>query len=229
MRKLFPWKYLVGLVCLFSLALAHTSCSHDKAPNSGELNDSLPMMVMQIKKCSRLYTTEYKLHKIITHDDKMKLGGKFMQQKFSFDLPLGNRKIAIPIDATIKAYIDFGELSEDNIKRNGKQIEIVLPDPHLMLTSTKINHDDIKQYVSILRRNFNDEELTEYERQGREAVLNEVPNMGIIDTARESAANTLIPLLCEMGFDEKDIIVTFRKEFSLKDITTLIDNSTTGK
>ena len=28
--------------------------------------DTLPMLVMQIQKCSRLYTTEYRIHKIVT-------------------------------------------------------------------------------------------------------------------------------------------------------------------
>ena len=35
--------------------------------------DTLATLVMQIQKCSRLYTTEYQVHKIVTHDDDIKL------------------------------------------------------------------------------------------------------------------------------------------------------------
>ena len=33
--------------------------------------DTTRLMVMQIQRCSRLYTTEYRIHKVITHDDQV--------------------------------------------------------------------------------------------------------------------------------------------------------------
>ena len=118
-----------------------------------------PMLVMQIQKCSRLYTSEIQLHKIITHNDTKKLYGKFMKQDFSIDLPFGKRRIAIPIEASIKSYIEFGNFSEHNIRKRGNQIEIILPDPKLMLTSTKIDRKEVKQNIPILRGHFTDEEV----------------------------------------------------------------------
>ena len=79
--------------------------------------DTVPMLITQIKKCSRLYTTEMKVHKIVTHDDVVKLQGKLLKQNIDIKLPMGERKVAIPIDATLKAYIDFSDFSERNIER----------------------------------------------------------------------------------------------------------------
>ena len=189
-----------------------------------ETLDTIPMMVMQIQKCSKLYTAEYHLHKIVTHDDQMKLKGTFLAQEFNITLPFGNRRIAIPMDATLKAYVDFSEFSKKNIRRRGNKIEVVLPDPKVQLTSSKIDHQEIKKQVSILRGNFTDEEMADYEKQGRAAILNDIPKLGIIDMAQESAANTLIPMIMQLGYQEKDITITFRKEFTLDDLPSLLDS-----
>lgn len=212
---------------LFSIfMLCCCSCSRHKTEQETATIDTIPMMVMQIQKCSKLYTAEYKVHKIITHDDKMKLNGSFMKKDFSINLPLGSRKIAIPMDATLKAYIDFADFNEDNVKREGDKIEIILPDPHVTLTSTRINHDEIKQYVALTRSRFSDEELSSYERQGREAIIKDIPSMGMMDMARESAARTLIPMIEQMGFEESNITVSFRKHYTLNDIKSLLDKTT---
>lgn len=211
---------------LFSIFMLCCSCSRHKTEQETVTIDTIPMMVMQIQKCSKLYTAEYKVHKIITHDDKMKLNGSFMKKDFSINLPLGSRKIAIPMDATLKAYIDFADFNEDNVKRKGDKIEIILPDPHVTLTSTRINHDEIKQYVALTRSRFSDEELSSYERQGREAIIKDIPSMGMMDMARESAARTLIPMIEQMGFEESNITISFRKHYTLNDIKSLLDKTT---
>lgn len=211
---------------LFSIFMLCCSCSRHKTEQETANIDTIPMMVMQIQKCSKLYTAEYKVHKIITHDDKMKLNGSFMKKDFSINLPLGSRKIAIPMDATLKAYIDFADFNEDNVKRQGDKIEIILPDPHVTLTSTRINHDEIKQYVALTRSRFSDEELSSYERQGREAIIKDIPSMGMMDMARESAARTLIPMIEQMGFEESNITISFRKHYTLNDIKSLLDKTT---
>ena len=218
-------------VCYISLMLLLlTGCGgNKKTGRQAEPLDTIPMMVMQIQKCSRLYTAEYHLHKIVTHDDQMKLKGTFLAKEFNITLPFGNRRIAIPMDATLKAYIDFSDFSEKNIRRRGKKIEILLPDPKVELTSSKIDHQDIKKQVSILRGTFTDEEMSNYEKQGRAAILNDIPRMGIISMAQESAANTLIPMVKQMGYEEKDITITFRKQFSLDDLPSLLDTKSIAK
>lgn len=210
---------------LIAVVLIMAAC-RDKAPETTPHTDTIPMLIMQIQKCSRLYTAECRLHKIITHDDKVSLRGKFMSQDYDIGLPLGNRKIAIPIDATVKAYIDFADLAADNIRREGDKIELILPDPKVTLTSTTIDHKGMKQFVALTRSNFSDEEIASYEQQGRQAIIGDIPKLNITDMARESAANILIPMLRQAGFKEENITVTFRKDFNKNNITPILVTGT---
>ncbi len=198
------------------------SCTHKKAEEKTAVIDTIPVMVMQIQKCSRLYTAEAQVHKIVTHDDQLKLKGSFLKNDFNISVPGSNRKVAIPMDATVKAYIDFKDFSAKNVNRRGDKIEIILPDPKVTLTATKIDHKGVKQYVSFVRRNFTDEELSQYEQQGRESIVKDIPQMNLMETARLSAAHTLIPMLTDMGFKEENIKVSFRKKFTLEDLKTLM-------
>jgi hypothetical protein len=104
---------------LLSLLLM-ASCGDNKPTvPEPEPIDTIPMMVMQIQKCAKLYTAEYHVHKIVTHDDQMKLKGSFLQKEFNITLPVGQRKIAIPMDATLKASIDFSQFTKKNVKCHG--------------------------------------------------------------------------------------------------------------
>jgi hypothetical protein len=157
------------------------------------------------------------------------LKGSIFKKDFNINVPGSNRKVAIPMDATLKAYIDFNDFGAQNINRKEEKIEITLPDPKIMLTSSKIDHEGVKQFVSLTRRNFSDAELSLYEQQGREGIIKDIPNMEVIETARQNAANILIPMLIEMGFKEENIKITFRKKFSLDDLKTILDYSTIEK
>lgn len=103
------------------LAVLLLSCSKGKTPDGPEAIDTIPLLVMQIQKCSKLYTSEFRIHKIVTHDDKLQLNGSFFKKDFSINLPAGKRKVAIPMDATLKTYIDFTGFSEKNVRRQGKR------------------------------------------------------------------------------------------------------------
>lgn len=211
------------LLALLALALA--SCGGGKQGEERQAVDTIPLMVTKVRQCSRLYTAEYQVRKIVTLDDRKRLEGTFMSQDFSLELPAGKRKVAIPIEATLKAYINFATFGEDNVRRRGNKLEIILPDPKVVLTSSKVDHEGIRQYVALTRSRFTDEELASLERQGRESILQSVTQMGILETARESAARTLAPLLAELGFQERDIKITFRKEFTQADLGTLLDKT----
>lgn len=205
-------RYLI----LFSWALM-AACSSDPEPADtvADNTESRPTLVQQVRKCSRLYTTEYRIHKIVTHDDVLRLKGQLLRQDFDIPLPLGERKIAIPMDATIKAYIDFSNFSEQNVERDGDRITILLPDPQVVLTSSKINRNEIREYVGLTRSHFSDKELTGYEQQGREAILKSIPGLGIEETARENAARVLVPLLTDMGYDERNVTIAFRRDLDI--------------
>jgi len=184
--------------------------------------DTIPELITRIQKCSRLYTTEYHIHKIVTHDDIIRLKGNIMRKNFNIALPLGDRKIAIPMDATLKGYIDLTDFSENNIERNGDHITILLPDPQVTLTSSKINQKEIRSYVGLTRSYFTDKEMTNFEQQGRQAILNNISNTDIIRTTQENAARVLVPIMVQLGYKEENVTIAFRKNL---DVLQLIHSS----
>ena len=218
-KKMFSYRFVN--VIILAAAVMMMACGQktdaDK-PSESVVIDTIPQLVMQIQQCSRLYTTEVKVHKIVTHDDVVRLKGKVMNQPFSIPLPLGDRKIAIPMDATLKAYIDFSEFDERSIERDGDRITILLPDPQVVLTSSKINQEEIKEYVGLVRSHFSDRELSNYEQQGRQAIINGITDMSIIETAQANAARILVPLIAQMGYSEENITIAFRKNLTINDI-----------
>ena len=208
-------------VVVLAVALMVTACGHKAEPEKSAgpvVIDTIPQLVMEIQQCSRLYTTEVKVHKIVTHDDVVRLKGNLMSKQFNIPLPLGDRKIAIPMDATLKAYIDFSEFDERSIERDGDKITILLPDPQVVLTSSKINQKEVKEYVGIVRAHFSDSELSNYEQQGRQSIINSIPQMNIVETAQANAARVLVPMIAQMGYREENITVAFRKNLTMNDI-----------
>lgn len=220
-RNTFRRMYRTILMAL-ALVLMVLGCSGNKSEPGQEVVDTVPMMVTQLKKCSRLYTTEIRVHKIITHNDEKTIKGSFLGNKFNINLPLSKRQVAIPMEATLKAYVDFGKFSEDNVRRRGDRIEITLPDPQVELTGTRIDNKGIKRYVDFVRSNFTDAELTAYERQGRASIVKSIPQLNVMEQARQNAANVIIPMVAQMGFKEENITVNFRKDFNYGDITRLL-------
>ena len=220
-----------------------TGCSGNKTgeTTSEEAQPTVSLATL-ISMQSRLYTSEYIVHKIVTHNDLKRLQGSFLGFKFNQSLPIGDRKIAIPIDVTLQAYIDFSQIREEDVeiikseKRNvrGEKkivrgetddiVHITLPDPRVVVTSSKVDHEGIRTHVGLLRSDFKDAELTNLAQQGAASVVQNVPRMGIIESARQNAAALLIPLLADMGYREENIVITFRKDFGDSDISTLFDN-----
>jgi hypothetical protein len=65
--------------------------------------------------------------------------------------------------------------------------------------------------------------MTDYEQQCRAAIIGSITRLGIIAAAKENAARVLVPLITQMGYEEKDIIIQFRKDYGLKDLQSLIN------
>ena len=221
------YRNMKKLIFLLAAALALASCGDGKLTKQTDRSiDTIPVMVMQIRKCSKLYTAEYQVHKIVTHNDKVELKGSLFNRKINIGVPMSERKIAIPIDAKLKAYVDFNGFTEKNVSIRGDKVEITLPDPKVELVSTRVDHDEIKKHVALIRSNFTDAEMASYERQGREAIIKSIPQMGIIDMARVGATHALVPMLARLGFKEENITITFRKEFTADDLPLLLENTT---
>ena len=203
-----------GFFALLLIVFFTNKCISSSTDKEEERTDSVPRptLIMQLQRCSRLNTAEIKLHKIITHDDEMKLSGKLMGKELSVNIPAGKRKVAIPLYATVKANIDLGKMTDDDIVREGDKITIYLPQPDVEITETHIDHEGVRQFVAITRSNFSDEELQKYELEGRKSIEASLGSLGIENMARESAARQLIPIVQAFGFKDTDITITFRKD-----------------
>lgn len=143
--------------------------------------DTIPM-ITQLQACSRLYTTEYQIRTIVTHSDTTQFRGRGLLDGLRVGVPLSSRHIAIPIDATVKGYVDMADLTERNIRQEGNRLTVILPDPRVELTATKVDHKQTRQFVRFLGRNFTDAERSSFERQGRDSIIASLPQSGIMRT-----------------------------------------------
>ncbi|MCF0159309.1 MAG: DUF4230 domain-containing protein [Bacteroidaceae bacterium] len=218
---------VVLLAILLSVVRCETKGSGTLAQTDavamGKDPSDLPQLILKIQQCSRLYGTEYKVHKIITHEDQkvLKVGG------MTFDIPLTDRHIAIPMDATLKAYVDLEQFTDKNIATDGSRIVITLPEPRIEVTSTIVQHDQTQEHVALVRQNYSAKEQEDLHRQGLVAITENALKNGILENARVSVARTLVPMLQQMGYEDRNIEVRFSKEaYDLNDLPALLDSKT---
>lgn len=201
-------------LCL-SLLLSCGSSDEQEVLTAKECTDSVAVIVNKIAKCSRIHTAEMQMHKVVVAEDPLNVGGSIFGTNFNIDIPLGDRKIAIPMNATVKAYIDLSKFSKENVKIDGKDILIELPKPAITLTSTEIDHDEVKADIAFFRSNFSDEEITEFTKKGREEIIKAVPKTDIIEKAQSGAAAVIVPMLMQLGYKDKNIRVVFDESVTL--------------
>ena len=220
------------LFCL--LLLIPGACIRQTTPTEateslGEMDaavDDSVDMVLRVRQTSQLYTAEYQIHKIITHADVKHLKATLLGHEYDTRLSLGDRKVAIPIDVTLQAYIDFSTFHETQIQRSadGRHLHIILPDPKVVVVSSKVDHESTRQFTDLLRSDFSDEELADFTAQGVRSILLQVPQLGILNTARDNAAAILIPMFAALGYEQENILITSRKEFTEKDLPFYTDS-----
>lgn len=208
-----------ALACLAALPLA--GCGGEPrtaAPAAPRPTDTVALLVKRVSRCARLYTTAYDIRKIVTHDDRLHVKGRVFSHDVSFDPPLGERKAAIPIDVTLKAYVDFSSFGPQNVERTAGRITLTLPDPQVVVTSSRVDHAGTRQYIDPMRRRYTDAEMAAFARQGTDSILAHVDRYGIVDDARQTATRALMPILRAMGYDEERVTIQFRKDFTAADL-----------
>ncbi len=212
-----------SILWLSMALLLSAGCSRDDE-KAASPDDERITLATQIRRQSRLYTAEYIVHKIVTHNDLKQIKGRLFGIDFRQQVSIGDRKIAIPIDITFQAYIDFSQFSDSQIEQSDKTLHLTLPDPRIVVTSSKVDNKGIRTHVGLFRSHFSDKELTDLSRQGVASVVAKAPQMGIVESARQNAAGLLIPMLADMGYSEENIVITFRKDFDDTDLRELYDN-----
>lgn len=224
-RTLRLWSIGIWAACL---CLSAASCR--KTPPAGNAGteaarvrvDTTARIILEVSRCARLYTTEYQIHKIVTHSDNPTLEGNVLGMPVKMNTRIGDRKVAIPINVTLKAYIDFGEFGKNNVHRTDSTLVLTLPDPHIVATATRIDNKGTRQYIDLTRSRYTDAEITDFARQGTDSILSHTARLGIVEQAERSAVTNLMPILQRMGFKEKNITIRFRKDFTDSDLIPLI-------
>lgn len=175
--------------------------------------DTMGEIVGRIQQQSKLYTTECHVRKVVLFTDETSLGGRL----FDIAIP-GQRKAAVPIDVTLKAYVDFSDFSAESVILRDSICIITLPDPKVVITSSRIDHEGTRQYVSKMRSKFSDAELSRLAAQGEDSIASHIAQYGLEERARTSCARTLVPILLHMGYTDNNVIVRFRKNFNDADL-----------
>ena len=100
--------------------------------------DTVARIVMEVNKQARLYTTEAVIHKLVTYSDAPSLEGQIVGIPVKVPTRVGDRKIAIPIDVTLKAYIDFAQFDSRNVS-SPCQTPVWWPRPQRLTTKAPGN------------------------------------------------------------------------------------------
>ena len=150
--------------------------------------------------CTELGTVEYTVTKLIITNDNV-----FYK--------LGDRKIIFSCRTTMKAGIDLKDFTKEDVEVSdkGRTVTIYLPQPKVL--SFNMSAEDIKlEYskVSGLRTGFNTDERNRLLKQGEKAIMDDAPNLGIYEDAKENATDFFKALLSHSGFE--NINVCFKEE-----------------
>lgn len=168
-------------------------------------------LLEQVRLCSRIYASEYVVNKVVVRRDERRFQANMLGMKIDMPIMGGERVTAVPVEGIVKAYVDMGTIRTEDIHRQGDTLEVILPDPHVEITSTRILHDEVREKVGLLQRDFTDAERMQLQQQGRDSIVADLSRLGFVAAARESAARTLVPLFVGLGFKEEHITITFRQ------------------
>lgn len=225
MKKHFFWSFLrlLSLVPLTAtFATACSSCGDSGADAAGgrpeaQYRAATPVaMAAAISRQGRLYTTACQVHKVVLFTDE----SQFRSPLIDVSIP-GDRKIAVPIDVTVKGYVDFSDFGADNVEIHDSLCRITLPDPRVEVTAARIDHAAVRQYVSMTRSNFSDADINRLAAQGKDTIASHLLSYGIVERSRESCVRNLTAILRQMGYQDANVVIRFRKDFTNQDLRSL--------
>ena len=187
MKKTVKW---LLAVCLPMLAAA--GCASPEKDAGPSLADAALQRIDQIRSERQLELVEYEISKIVKSVDK----GSFWQ--------IGSRKVLLTCKAYLQAGIDLGDfnpMTDVVIDEERKSVTITLPSPKLLSMEMPLKEVLVEDSQSTwFRRDFSMAELNQILRIGEKQILDSVPDLGILDEAKQNARLFFEPALKHMGF-----------------------------
>ncbi len=180
----FGWPFLV-LTCLLLF-----SCQKKEKKERD--------VVQSIQQTGQLVTVQYSLSKIVKATDNKTW------------YKIGDRRILISTEATVKAGVDLQSIKEEDVAISGDGIRLRVPPPQVF--SVSIPPEKIKvlyEDVSLLRNHFTAAEREVLLQQAERQVWALTDSLGILKTAQTNADLFLRKLLQQGGY--KNITITFGK------------------
>lgn len=150
--------------------------------------------VLAFKEMSELATVEYIVTKIVKADDNRTW------------YKVGDRKILMSCEASIKAGIDFSAIDEGDVTIDGKSISLVLPKAHLI--SLNIRPEDVRveyEETGFFRDDFSTAERDALLIQGEKQIKNSVEALGVLTAAETNASLFISNYLKTLGYNRINI------------------------
>ena len=158
--------------------------------------------VSKIKDAAKLATTETVIEKIVIGNKK-----KMILKIFTLD----QARFVCYSEARIKAGIDLKKLAKEDIKINGKQIDLLLPPVEVINFSypfTRFRIDSTLLDNGLFARiTIND--MEEFYRMAELDIRAQLPFMGITEATEIKTRQMMESLLKSLGYSE--IYISFRK------------------
>lgn len=158
--------------------------------------------VSKVKDAAKLATTETVIDKIVIGNDEKKI--------IRF-ITIGKARIVCYTKARVKAGIDLKKITKNDIKINGKQIELFLPAVEVINFSYPFSDFRIDSALldNGIFAKITVEDLEEFYRQAELDIRKQMEHMGIIEATENKTRQMLEMLLRSLGYEE--IYITFRK------------------
>ena len=219
--------YVIGLIVTFTTLWTSNKQKEEAAEAKANVEAQCDSaIILAMRSGLLLYTAEAKSHKTMNYSSSNKLSFSFLGIDKDVNLPFSKTEATIPVTVTYKAGIDLQHADSDNINvvkypdnGRGGTIVITLPDPFLVQTSVAVDHENEKMKKEFLAKGLTYEQYQSLVRQAKQEAWDDLSQddvHAIIETAKVSASDLMLPQLRRLGFD--NIEITFRQDLDITDV-----------
>lgn len=179
------------------------------------VKDQRALVVGKIQSASKMVSTEFTIDKIV-HGSKTK--------KIAWKIVLGEARFLANSQAKIKTGINLNKLKAENIKIEGKRIELVLPPVEIINfsyppSSFKLDAQITDVNAFLTKIDIEDQEA--FFRQAELDIRNNLQYMGLVETTQQQTRNMLVVLLKSLDYHE--IYISFESNELIIDKVNIVE------